>query len=246
MAPPGRMDEPLRSRLRPATRHSGLTSPDTVTAPAQAPPATSPDPARNTRTSRRKAKRQQEHAQPADSRSHYGEPCRNDHPHSRGGSRLSLRWFEPNTCHQPEAQVRDALASLSRLRGMQPDATGGRCLSLVVGYTWDGRPIWRLSGLVRLRSAAPGPVAWDGIRHPAGRRLSVCWRCPRRRRGTWRRRGAGLRRCARPARPPGAAGPRRPARGTRLRAAGRRAARPRVRRPGRESGPGSALPPIRR
>ena len=51
--------------------------------------------------------------------------------------RLSLRWFEPNTCHQGKHQLRDATASLISFRATQPDATGSRCLPLVVGYTWD-------------------------------------------------------------------------------------------------------------
>ena len=52
LAPPDRMDEPVRSRLRPARRR-GLTSPDPVTAPARPPRPPVPVPQPNTRTSRR-------------------------------------------------------------------------------------------------------------------------------------------------------------------------------------------------
>ncbi len=66
---------------------------------------------------------------------------------------------------------------------------------------------------------------------------------PSRHRGTRRRRGAALRRCAPPVRPSGPGGHRPPVRGIRLRGAGRRAVRPGVRRPGWVSGPGSGPRP---
>jgi hypothetical protein len=50
LAPRAGMDEPVRSRLRPAARPGGLTSPDTVTAPPERPAA-----AASTDTARRLA-----------------------------------------------------------------------------------------------------------------------------------------------------------------------------------------------
>jgi hypothetical protein len=85
------MDEPARSRLRPASS-SGLTSPDPVTptqrplAPADPPPDHSrhepPDTPQN-------SKRQENHAPASLKTSPGNQRPETDHPNSRGGSRLS-------------------------------------------------------------------------------------------------------------------------------------------------------------
>ena len=76
--------------------------------------------------------------------------------------RLSLRWFEPKTCHQVNQQLRDATASLLRAWGRQPDVTGGACASLVVGYAWDGgRLVWAVSGLIEDWFRSSGETLWD-------------------------------------------------------------------------------------
>jgi hypothetical protein len=69
---------------------------------------------------------------------------------------LQRRFREPITCHHRKVQLRDALASLSRLQPMQLDATRSRRLPLVVGWL---APVWHLSGLVA-----------RGVRHQASRK----------------------------------------------------------------------------
>lgn len=67
-----------------------------------------------------------------------------------------------------------------------------------------------------------GAIPIPCIMRPSAPLQCACWWCPRRRRGTWRTRGAGLRRCARHARRPQWPGLRRSARARLPRDAGRR------------------------
>ena len=52
-------------------------------------------------------------------------PCKN--------RRLSLRWFEPNTCHQGKPQLRDATASLIQFRACSQMTPG----AVVCRWSWD-------------------------------------------------------------------------------------------------------------
>jgi hypothetical protein len=54
------------------------------------------------------------------------------------------------------------MASLLHVGGIQPDATGSRCVPLVVGYAWDGGgPIAATSGLVEDWFQDVGGALWD-------------------------------------------------------------------------------------
>ncbi len=89
LAPRARVDEPVRSRLRPA-RRGGLTSPDPVTAPPRPNgrrQATS-IPGQNLWTSRRNVSGRKPTPAPAPRSTSSGPGPGNDHPNSRGGSRL--------------------------------------------------------------------------------------------------------------------------------------------------------------
>jgi hypothetical protein len=109
--------------------------------------------------------------------------------------RHRLPRFEPWTCHHTKHQLRGATMPLACSRPMQPDATTGGQMPVAMGYAWDES---------RLKAGA----RWV-MTSPAGRHRCACWLLCRRRRRTWHRRGAGLRRCGRRVRQPESRAPRR-------------------------------------
>jgi hypothetical protein len=79
----------------------------------------------------------------------------NDHLHSRGGSRLSLRWFEPNTCHhlrkRPVSWGFPASRAVALALRCPATSMGVRLFPAVHGHIADS-----------VRDHEPGPVAHLG------------------------------------------------------------------------------------
>ena len=193
------MDEPVRSRLRPARRR-GLTRPDPVTALPwpQRPPA-STFPSRKTRTSRRRRQRPGSHSRKP-SRSFIRPPAHQDEQQNlRGGSRLrpclrTVATRHTATCRShryprpPFEELHGVTARLGQMRN-PPHISMLLCLSSLsfeaaLGGSWSSPLIWpRPAGGIAagqklaagLLLAGPGAGGSGGMLLSAWRSAWLSW-----------------------------------------------------------------------
>ncbi len=130
LAPPGRMEEPVRSRLPPATRTGGLTSPHPATAPPSGPPRP-PVPRPRTRKITRKPPHEARGQAVIPRLTRRNSACQiepgNDLPQFVGGSRLSIGVSVPWVARSPAVRGFNVLYQA----GLSCAAYRTRCAALL-------------------------------------------------------------------------------------------------------------------